>query len=180
MQNRRHWFYRHSSGTPTDWCAHFSSLFQWLFQIDSFGVLRLCRHKSSGSIFSARCLSKSSACTFSHTEHVQTERTFLSQVRDLLSYLLYTITHNWQVTHPFLNPSIATLQDSKYVYILSKFPAGGELFSHLASAGFFSEEVPAPVLPNWDADELPVALWSVLFVLLCRIIMCTGYPFLYW
>lgn len=95
-----------------------------ILQIDSFGVLRLCRHKSSGSIFSARCLSKSSACTFSHTEHVQTERTFLSQV-----------------THPFLNPSIATLQDSKYVYILSKFPAGGELFSHLASAGFFSEEV---------------------------------------
>lgn len=47
-----------------------------------------------------------------------------------------------QVTHPFLNPSLSTLQDEKFVYVLSKFPVGGEIFAHLAAAGFFNEEVP--------------------------------------
>jgi hypothetical protein len=35
-------------------------------------------------------------------------------------------------------------QDSKFVYMVNKFPVGGELFAHLASAGFFSEEVQHP------------------------------------
>jgi hypothetical protein len=49
-------------------------------QVDSFGLLRLCRHKVSGSVFSIRCISKSAACMFGHTEHVHNERAFLSQV----------------------------------------------------------------------------------------------------
>ena len=64
--------------------------------------------------------------------------------RRLLNSTLGTITYSQsvgQVTHPFLNPSLATFQDSKFVYILTKFPVGGELFAHLAAAGFFNEEV---------------------------------------
>jgi hypothetical protein len=49
-------------------------------QVDSFGVMRQGRHKSTGQTFSVRCLSKTAACTFSHIEHVQNERAFLSQV----------------------------------------------------------------------------------------------------
>ena len=64
--------------------------------------------------------------------------------RRLLISTLGIITYSQsvgQVTHPFLNPSLATFQDSKFVYILTKFPVGGELFAHLAAAGFFNEEV---------------------------------------
>jgi hypothetical protein len=46
-----------------------------------------------------------------------------------------------QVAHPFLNPCLSTLQDENFVYVVSKFPAGGEIFAHLSAAGFFSEEV---------------------------------------
>jgi hypothetical protein len=63
-----------------------------------------------------------------------------------VSFDCRTLTQNLQVTHPMLNPCLATLQDAKFAYILGKFPAGGELFSHLASAGFFSEEVSNPKL----------------------------------
>jgi hypothetical protein len=59
----------------------------------------------------------------------------------LASSSFHEFANERQVTHAFLNPIVATLQDSKFVYILNKFPAGGELFSHLAVAGFFSEEV---------------------------------------
>jgi hypothetical protein len=68
-----------------------------------------------------------------------------------------------------LNPSIATLQDAKYVYILNKFPAGGELFSHLASAGFFSEEVPDLEISS------PVALACFVIAFFCvPLSFCVG------
>jgi serine/threonine protein kinase len=76
-----------------------------------------------------------------------------------------------QVAHPFLNPRLSTLQDSKFIYSLHKFPVGGELFAHLATAGFFNEEViPRAFVLLWTSDVCfgPALFISIFCSCYCR------------
>eukprot|EP00759_Apiculatamorpha_spiralis_P012845 PhF_6_TR19704/c0_g1_i1/m.28770 len=90
----------------------------------SFGRVRLCRHKSSGEYYAIKCLKKREIIKMKQVAHIIAEKNILAQI-----------------SHPFIVNMVCTFQDEKRVYIMLEFVIGGEMFTHLRSAGRFPNDV---------------------------------------
>ena len=74
--------------------------------------------------FAMKILAKSEVVRLKQVEHINSERTILSEVQ-----------------HPFIVNLRHTLQDSRNVYMIMDYVPGGEIFSHLRRAGRFPTDV---------------------------------------
>lgn len=88
----------------------------------AFGVVKLVRHKATGAAYALKCQSKAAIVANNLVEHVLNERTIMMQV-DCPQILKL---HN-------------SFADDRYVYFVLELLHGGELFTHLRSAGSFPE-----------------------------------------
>eukprot|EP00760_Papus_ankaliazontas_P034588 PhM_4_TR7269/c1_g1_i1/m.39252/K04345/PKA; protein kinase A len=90
----------------------------------SFGRVRLCRHKAGGDFYAIKCLKKREIIKMKQVAHIIAEKNILADI-----------------SHPFIVNMLCTFQDEKRVYIILEFVIGGEMFTHLRSAGRFPNDV---------------------------------------
>lgn len=84
----------------------------------SFGRVMLCKNKKSGEYFAMKRLKKADIIKLKQVDHVISENTILADI-----------------DHPFLVGLKGFAQDSRYLYFLLDFIAGGELFTYLRTEG---------------------------------------------
>eukprot|EP00930_Biecheleria_cincta_P075783 TRINITY_DN6297_c0_g1_i1.p1 TRINITY_DN6297_c0_g1~~TRINITY_DN6297_c0_g1_i1.p1 ORF type:complete len:1071 (-),score=147.91 TRINITY_DN6297_c0_g1_i1:41-3253(-) len=87
----------------------------------SFGVVRLAEHKVWGTRYALKCVSRSVITRAPQRETLQREREVLLQL-----------------DHPFLLKLIRTLKDNQFIYFLTEFVTGGELFDAIRMLGLLS------------------------------------------
>ncbi|BGO96678.1 cAMP-dependent protein kinase catalytic subunit [Rhodotorula toruloides] len=102
----------------------------------SFGRVHLVRSQHNGRSYAIKVLSKERVVKMKQVEHTNSEREMLERVR-----------------HPFLVNLWGTFKDSKNLYMVMDFVAGGELFSLLRK----SQRFPDPVA-KFFAAEVALAL----------------------
>eukprot|EP01060_Flectonema_neradi_P006248 TRINITY_DN1418_c0_g3_i2.p1 TRINITY_DN1418_c0_g3~~TRINITY_DN1418_c0_g3_i2.p1 ORF type:complete len:369 (+),score=72.61 TRINITY_DN1418_c0_g3_i2:117-1109(+) len=90
----------------------------------SFGRVRLTKLKGSESFFAVKCLKKREIIKMKQVQHILAEKSLLSEL-----------------SHPFIVNIITTFQDEKKLYIVLEYVIGGEMFTHLRSAGRFPNDV---------------------------------------
>ncbi|BGP21702.1 cAMP-dependent protein kinase catalytic subunit [Rhodotorula toruloides] len=102
----------------------------------SFGRVHLVRSQHNGRSYAIKVLGKERVVKMKQVEHTNSEREMLERVR-----------------HPFLVNLWGTFKDSKNLYMVMDFVAGGELFSLLRK----SQRFPDPVA-KFFAAEVALAL----------------------
>ncbi|KAK4057700.1 cAMP-dependent protein kinase catalytic subunit [Microbotryomycetes sp. JL221] len=102
----------------------------------SFGRVHLVRSQHNSRSYAIKVLSKERVVKMKQVEHTNSEREMLERVR-----------------HPFLVNLWGTFKDSKNLYMVMDFVAGGELFSLLRK----SQRFPDPVA-KFFAAEVALAL----------------------
>ena len=90
----------------------------------SFGRVRLTKLKGAESYFAVKCLKKREIIKMKQVQHILAEKSLLSEL-----------------SHPFIVNIITTFQDEKKLYIVLEYVIGGEMFTHLRSAGRFPNDV---------------------------------------
>jgi protein kinase A len=90
----------------------------------SFGRVRLCKHKSGNDYFAIKCLKKREIIKMKQVQHIIQEKSILMEI-----------------SHPFIVNMLCAFQDDKKLYIVLEFVIGGEMFTHLRSAGRFPNDV---------------------------------------
>ena len=80
----------------------------------SFGRVKLAVKNVDGSYWAVKILKKIEILKLKQVDHMKSEITILSMI-----------------DHPFLIKMDGIAQDSKYLYILLEYIAGGELFTYL-------------------------------------------------
>jgi len=86
----------------------------------SFGRVRFCTHKSTGSYWAIKMLKKAEVIRLQQVEHMISEKNILSNL-----------------DHPFIVRLSGTFQDVKFLYMVLEYIVGGEFFTHLRKAGRF-------------------------------------------
>ena len=89
----------------------------------SFGRVPLGTHKSTGKVCAIKQLSKSQILKTKQVQHIKAEKAILEQMN-----------------FPFLVAMYGYFQDPECVYLVLEYIVGGEFFTHLRSAGRFSED----------------------------------------
>jgi len=89
----------------------------------SFGRVMLCKNKKSGEYFAMKRLKKADIIKLRQVDHVISENTILADI-----------------DHPFLVGLKGFSQDSRYLYFLMDYIAGGELFTYLRTEGKLQPE----------------------------------------
>ena len=89
----------------------------------SFGRVPLGTHKQTGTVCAIKQLSKSQILKTKQVQHIKAEKTILEAVN-----------------FPFLVNMYASFQDPECLYMVLEYVVGGEFFTHLRSAGRFSED----------------------------------------
>ena len=89
----------------------------------SFGKVYLVRQKNTKNLFAMKILSKEYLKEKNEQEHTKTERQLLSQLNN-----------------PFIINLYYAFQNEKYLFLISDFIQGGDLFFHLKRERFFSDE----------------------------------------
>eukprot|EP00999_Lentomonas_sp_LEN2_P001762 NODE_286_length_1719_cov_80.238065_g257_i0.p1 GENE.NODE_286_length_1719_cov_80.238065_g257_i0~~NODE_286_length_1719_cov_80.238065_g257_i0.p1 ORF type:complete len:330 (+),score=38.26 NODE_286_length_1719_cov_80.238065_g257_i0:83-1072(+) len=92
--------------------------------VGTFGRVRFAVHQPTGCPVAIKALKKSALVQMSQVEHVLAEKAILREVN-----------------HPFAVNMLTTFQDTKRLYIVMEFVAGGELFSQLRMARKFPNDV---------------------------------------
>ncbi|CAJ1408005.1 unnamed protein product [Effrenium voratum] len=87
----------------------------------TFGVVQLVEHKASRARYALKCISRGEAEARQQQERIKAEREILADV-----------------DHPFILKLVRTFKDSRFVYILTEFVTGGELFNAIRSLGILS------------------------------------------
>ena len=91
----------------------------------SFGRVRLCKLKSGASEYYAiKCLKKREIIKMKQVQHIIAEKNILAEI-----------------SHPFIVNMLCAFQDEKRLYLVLEFVIGGEMFTHLRSAGRFPNDV---------------------------------------
>lgn len=90
----------------------------------SFGRVRLCKYKGSGDYFAVKCLKKREVIKMKQVTHILAEKNILMEL-----------------SHPFIVNMLCAFQDDRKLYIVLEFVIGGEMFTHLRSAGRFPNDV---------------------------------------
>ena len=89
----------------------------------SFGKVYLIRQKKTEKLYAMKILSKEYLKEKNEQEHTKTERQLLSQLNN-----------------PFIINLYYAFQNEKYLFLISDFIQGGDLFFHLRRECFFSNE----------------------------------------
>jgi len=89
----------------------------------SFGRVNLAIHKKSGMVCALKCLSKSQVLKTKQVMHIKAEKAILELIH-----------------FPFIVPLLGTFQDKDCIYLVLEYVVGGEFFTHLRTAGRFTEE----------------------------------------
>ena len=90
----------------------------------SFGRVRLCKHKASGEFYAIKCLKKRDILKMKQVAHIIAEKNILAEI-----------------THPFIVNMLVHFQDERRLFLILEFIIGGEMFTHLRSAGRFPNDV---------------------------------------
>eukprot|EP00743_Colponemidia_sp_Colp-15_P011346 GILK01012644.1.p1 GENE.GILK01012644.1~~GILK01012644.1.p1 ORF type:complete len:337 (-),score=33.35 GILK01012644.1:325-1335(-) len=90
----------------------------------SFGRVRLCKLKGSSDYYAIKCLKKREIIKMKQVQHIIAEKNILMEV-----------------SHPFIVNLLCSFQDDKKLYLVLEFVIGGEMFTHLRSAGRFPNDV---------------------------------------
>lgn len=89
----------------------------------SFGRVHLAKHKKTGAVTAIKMLSKSQILKTKQVSHIKAEKDILDTVG-----------------YPFLVNMLGSFQDEERLYLVLEYVVGGEFFTHLRSAGRFSED----------------------------------------
>jgi len=89
----------------------------------SFGRVLLAKHKKTGEFFAMKRLKKADIIKLRQVDHVISENNILSNI-----------------DHPFLVGLKGFSQDTRYLYFLMPYIAGGELFTYLRTEQKLGEE----------------------------------------
>eukprot|EP01128_Nolandella_sp_AFSM9_P009388 TRINITY_DN5994_c0_g1_i1.p1 TRINITY_DN5994_c0_g1~~TRINITY_DN5994_c0_g1_i1.p1 ORF type:complete len:628 (+),score=99.85 TRINITY_DN5994_c0_g1_i1:176-2059(+) len=92
--------------------------------IGSYGVVRLCRHKTTNQTFCVKILNKQLLVRSAQTEHVRNEKLVLEAINNQGIVQLY-----------------GTFNDRDSVYLLLEFVPGGEIFYYIRKFGRLSTAV---------------------------------------
>lgn len=90
----------------------------------SFGRVRLCKHKNGNDYYAIKCLKKREIIKMKQVQHIIAEKSILMEI-----------------SHPFIVNMLCSFQDEKKLYLVLEFVIGGEMFTHLRSAGRFPNDV---------------------------------------
>ncbi|KAJ1974958.1 cAMP-dependent protein kinase catalytic subunit [Dimargaris xerosporica] len=90
----------------------------------TFGRVYLCRRRNTDEYYAMKILRKAEVVKLKQVEHINSERTILSQVE-----------------FPFIVHLYNTFQDQTSLFMLQEYVVGGELFTHLRKAGRFPNDV---------------------------------------
>ena len=92
----------------------------------TFGRVRQVRLKNdkSNTVYALKMLKKTEIVRLNQVEHIKSEKLILENIN-----------------HPFIVDLKVCFQDSKYIYMLFEYIAGGELFSRLRREGRFATDV---------------------------------------
>ena len=90
----------------------------------SFGRVRLAKLKGQDAFYAVKCLKKREIIKMKQVQHILAEKSLLAEL-----------------SHPFIVNIITTFQDEKKLYIVLEYVIGGEMFTHLRSAGRFPNDV---------------------------------------
>ena len=85
--------------------------------VGTFGRVKLVVHKPTKATFALKCMRKAQVVETNQLQHVQHEKTILSQM-----------------DHPFILSLVGTYQDAGELYMLLEVALGGELFTYLSRA----------------------------------------------
>lgn len=90
----------------------------------TFGRVVLAKHKRHEAFMAMKILRKGEVVRSKQVEHIKNERAILGELND-----------------PFIVRLFQVFQDEHNLYMLMEYICGGELFSHLRTAGRFSTDV---------------------------------------
>ncbi|EAN77049.1 protein kinase A catalytic subunit isoform 2 [Trypanosoma brucei brucei TREU927] len=90
----------------------------------SFGRVRIAKLKSRGEYYAIKCLKKREILKMKQVQHLNQEKQILMEL-----------------SHPFIVNMMCSFQDENRVYFVLEFVVGGEVFTHLRSAGRFPNDV---------------------------------------
>jgi protein kinase A len=90
----------------------------------SFGRVRLCKYKNGTDYYAIKCLKKREIIKMKQVQHIIAEKTILLEI-----------------SHPFIVNMLCSFQDEKKLFLVLEFVIGGEMFTHLRSAGRFPNDV---------------------------------------
>lgn len=90
----------------------------------SFGRVRLCKNKKNGDYYAIKCLKKREIIKMKQVQHILAEKKILQEL-----------------SHPFIVNMVASFADERKLYLVLEFVVGGEIFTHLRSAGRFPNDV---------------------------------------
>lgn len=90
----------------------------------SFGRVRLARMHNTDSFYAIKIMKKERLLQKKQEVHVRNEKNILSQI-----------------SHPFIVKFYASFQDKNNIFFVQEFVRGGEMFTHLRSAGRFPTKI---------------------------------------
>uniref|UniRef100_G0U334 Protein kinase A catalytic subunit n=1 Tax=Trypanosoma vivax (strain Y486) TaxID=1055687 RepID=G0U334_TRYVY len=90
----------------------------------SFGRVRVAKLKGTNDYYAVKCLKKHEIIKMKQVQHICQEKQLLMEL-----------------SHPFIVNMLCSFQDDKRVYFVLEFVIGGEMFTHLRSAGRFPNDV---------------------------------------
>ncbi|CBZ38305.1 protein kinase A catalytic subunit isoform 1, partial [Leishmania donovani] len=90
----------------------------------SFGRVRIAHRKGTEEYYAIKCLRKREIIKMKQQQHVAQEKGILMEL-----------------CHPFIVNMMCSFQDEKKVYFVLEFVMGGEMFTHLRTAGRFPNDV---------------------------------------
>ncbi|KAL7701977.1 protein kinase A catalytic subunit isoform 1 [Lotmaria passim] len=90
----------------------------------SFGRVRVAHRKGSDEYYAVKCLKKREIIKMKQQQHIAQEKSILMEL-----------------CHPFIVNMMCSFQDEKKVYFVLEFVMGGEMFTHLRTAGRFPNDV---------------------------------------
>ncbi|RNF16472.1 protein kinase A catalytic subunit isoform 1, partial [Trypanosoma conorhini] len=86
----------------------------------SFGRVRIAKLKGTNDYYAVKCLKKREILKMKQVQHLSQEKQILMEL-----------------SHPFIVNMLCSFQDERRVYLVLEFVIGGEMFTHLRSAGRF-------------------------------------------
>lgn len=87
----------------------------------TFGVVRLVQHKTTGTQYALKCISRTKTTQHAQQENLRLEREILLEN-----------------DHPFIVKVVRTFKDSRHLFFLTELVVGGELYSIIRAIGLLS------------------------------------------
>eukprot|EP01055_Gregarina_sp_Pseudo9_P005821 Gregarina_sp_Pseudo_9__5820@NODE_887_length_2095_cov_3_670233_g833_i0_p1_GENE_NODE_887_length_2095_cov_3_670233_g833_i0NODE_887_length_2095_cov_3_670233_g833_i0_p1_ORF_typecomplete_len441_score79_07Pkinase/PF00069_25/4_2e69Pkinase_Tyr/PF07714_17/9_9e42cNMP_binding/PF00027_29/6_8e22Kinaselike/PF14531_6/1_5e16Pkinase_fungal/PF17667_1/2_3e09Kdo/PF06293_14/3_8e06WaaY/PF06176_11/0_00022FTA2/PF13095_6/0_98FTA2/PF13095_6/0_41Seadorna_VP7/PF07387_11/0_02RIO1/PF01163_22/0_022APH/PF01636_23/0_31_NODE_887_ len=89
----------------------------------TFGIVKKVKHKSTGTKFALKCVSRKAVIQLNQQEHICLEREIMAEN-----------------DHPFILKLVRTFKDKEYLYFLTELCTGGELYDAIRKLGLLSRD----------------------------------------